>query len=224
METMKGIMMDRREFIRGMAVVTAGAAVIGATGVSALAASDTGEKRKKMKILVLTGSPRKNGNSATLADHFINGAKEAGHSVERFDAAFKKVHPCIACNACGMDGPCVFKDDFEFVRKHIIEADCVVFATPMYYFGISAQLKAVIDRFYAINGSIHVPKKAVLLMTYANTAASEAMPIKSHYDVLLKYLGWTDAGQVIAPGVWPVGAIKGTKYPEQAYRLGKNLR
>ena len=177
-----------------------------------------------MKILVLTGSPRKNGNSATLADSFIKGAKEAGHSVERFDAAFKKVHPCIACNACGMDGPCVFKDDFEFVRKHIIEADCVVFATPMYYFGISAQLKAVIDRFYAINGSIHVPKKAVLLMTYANTAASEAVPIKSHYDVLLKYLGWTDAGQVIAPGVWPVGAVNGTEYPEQAYQLGKGLR
>ena len=176
-----------------------------------------------MKILVLTGSPRKNGNSATLADSFIKGAKEAGHTVERFDAAFKKVHPCIACNSCGMDGPCVFKDDFEFVRKHIVEADCVVFATPMYYFGISAQLKAVIDRFYAINGSIHVPKKAVLLMTYANTAASEAVPIKSHYDVLLKYLGWTDAGQVIAPGVWPVGAIKRTKYPEQAYLLGKSL-
>ncbi|MBO4696130.1 MAG: flavodoxin family protein, partial [Lachnospiraceae bacterium] len=97
-----------------------------------------------MKILVLTGSPRKNGNSATLADSFIKGAKEAGHTVERFDAAFKKVHPCIACNSCGMDGPCVFKDDFEFVRKHIVEADCVAFATPMYYFGISAQLKAVI--------------------------------------------------------------------------------
>ena len=216
--------MNRREFIRNMAVVTAGAAVIGATGVSTLAAPDTGEKRKKMKILVLTGSPRKNGNSATLADSFIKGAKEAGHTAERFDAAFKKVHPCIACNSCGMDGPCVFKDDFEFVRKHIVEADCVVFATPMYYFGISAQLKAVIDRFYAINGSIHVPKKAVLLMTYANTAASEAVPIKSHYDVLLKYLGWTDAGQIIAPGVWPVGAVNRTKYPEQAYQLGKNLR
>ncbi|MBQ6352895.1 MAG: flavodoxin family protein [Lentisphaeria bacterium] len=176
-----------------------------------------------MKILVITGSPRKNGNSATLADHFTRGAREAGHEVVRFDAAFKKVHPCVACNSCGMNGPCVFKDDFEFVRRHIVDADCVVFATPMYYFGISAQIKAVIDRFYAINGSIHVPKKAVLLMTYANTAASEAVPIESHYEVLLKYLGWTDAGRVIASGVWPVGAVERTRYPEQAYRLGRSI-
>ena len=57
-----------------------------------------------------------------------------------------------------------------------------------------------------------------------NTAASEAVPIKSHYEVLLKYLGWTDAGQVIAPGVWPVGAIKNTKYPDEAYKLGKSVK
>jgi NAD(P)H-dependent FMN reductase len=215
--------MNRRDFIKNMAVVAAGATVVGAGGLASSLLAEEKKEKGKMKILVLTGSPRKGGNSATLADHFIKGAKDAGHSVERFDAAFKKVHPCIACNSCGMDGPCVFKDDFEFVRKHIIDADCVVFATPMYYFGISAQLKAVIDRFYAINGSIHVPKKAVLLMTYANTAASEAVPIKSHYEVLLKYLGWTDAGQVIAPGVWPVGAIDRTRYPEQAYQLGKSI-
>ena len=216
--------MNRREFIRSMTMATAGSAVIGATGLAAQGQADNPKGNNgKMKIFVLTGSPRKGGNSATLADYFIRGAKEAGHSVERFDAAFKKVHSCIACNTCGMNGPCVFKDDFEFVRKHIVDADCVVFTTPMYYFGISSQLKAVIDRFYAINGSIHVPKKAVLLMTYANTAASEAVPIKSHYDVLLKYLGWTDAGQIIAPGVWPVGAIAHTEFPEKAYKLGKHL-
>ena len=217
--------MNRREFIKNMAVAAGGIAGAAILGGSVLTAAETsnGKGKKKMKILVITGSPRKNGNSATLADHFIKGAKEAGHEVVRFDAAFKKVHPCIACNSCGMDGPCVFKDDFEFVRKHIIGADCVVFATQMYYFGISAQLKAVIDRFYAINGSIHVPKKAVLLMTYANTAASEAVPIKSHYEVLLKYLGWRDAGQIVAPGVWPAGAIRHTPFPEQAYRLGKSI-
>lgn len=217
--------MNRREFIKTMAIAAGGVAGAAVLGGSVLSAAETltGRGKKKMKILVITGSPRKNGNSATLADHFIKGAKEVGHEVVRFDAAFRKVHPCIACNSCGMNGPCVFKDDFEFVREHIIGADCVVFATPMYYFGISAQLKAVVDRFYAINGSIHVPKKAVLLMTYANTAASEAVPIKSHYDVLLKYLGWTDAGQIIAPGVWPVGAIRHTRFPEQAYRLGKSV-
>ena len=176
-----------------------------------------------MKILVITGSPRKNGNSNTLAEHFIRGAKEAGHEVVRIDAEFKKVHPCIACDRCGMNGPCVFKDDFEFIRRHIADAELVAFATPMYYFGISAQFKAVIDRFYAINGRIHVPKKAVLMMTYANTAAAEAKSIISHYEVLLNYLGWTDAGQIIVPGVWPVGAIDRTKYPEQAYRLGKSV-
>jgi len=217
--------MNRRDFIRNVVIAAGGVAGAAVLGGSVLGAAGTsnGRGKKKMKILVITGSPRKNGNSATLADHFIKGAEEAGHEIVRFDAAFRKVHPCIACNSCGMNGPCVFKDDFEFVREHIVEADCVVFATPMYYFGISAQLKAVVDRFYAINGSIHVPKKAVLLMTYANTSASEAVPIKSHYEVLLKYLGWTDAGQVIAPGVWPVGAVQNTSFPEQAYRLGKSL-
>ena len=206
--------MNRRDFIKSS---------MAALALSAVPGILKADNNKKMKILVLTGSPRKNGNSATLADNFIKGAEEAGHNVIRFDAAFKNVHPCIGCNKCGMDGPCIFKDDFEFVREHIVDADAVVFTTPMYYFGISAQLKAVIDRFYAINGKIHKPKKAVLLMTYANTAASEAEPIKKHYEVLLKYLGWQDAGQVIASGVWPVGAINHTEYPKQAYELGKNI-
>ena len=206
--------MNRREFIKG---------TVSAIALAAVPNILKAKESKKMKILVLTGSPRKGENSATLADNFIKGAEEAGHKVVRFDAAFKNVHPCIGCNKCEMDGPCIFKDDFEFVREHIVDADAVVFATPMYYFGISAQLKAVIDRFYAINGKIHRPKKAVLLLTYANTSDSEAEPIKKHYEVLLNYLGWQDAGQVIASGVWPVGAVEHTKYPQKAYELGKNI-
>ena len=211
--------MNRREFLKTSLTVTAavaGGAFLGGAlpGFGVTGNSKYGGKNGKMKILVITGSPRKNGNSNTLAEHFIKGAKEAGHEVVRFDAAFKKVHPCIACNRCGMNGQCVFKDDFEFIRKHIADADLVAFATPMYYFGISAQIKTVIDRFYAINGQIHVPKKAVLMMTYA---------IISHYEVLLDYLGWTDAGQIITPGVWSVGAVNHTKFPEQAYRLGKTV-
>ena len=74
-----------------------------------------------------------------------------------------------------------------------------------------------------INGRIHVPKKAVLLMTYANTSPAEAEPILSHYNVLLNYLGWSDAGRGVAPGVWPVGAIDRTEYPRRAYELGKSI-
>ena len=211
--------MDRRKFLKTTAIVAGGAIL----GVGFKVSAAKAKEQKKMKILVLTGSPRKNGNSNTLADNFIKGATEAGHEIVRFDTAQKDIHPCIACNACGMNGPCVFKDDFEFVRKHIVGADMVVFATPMYYFGFSAQLKTVIDRFYAINGQIHRPKKAVLLMTYAETSAAAAEPIRSHYEVLLNYLGWEDAGQIIVPGVWPAGAVNSTKYPKQAYELGKNI-
>ncbi len=135
--------MNRRTFIK--ASLTATAAVAGSvlldgplSSASAVTVPNTTEDAK-MKILVLTGSPRKNGNSNTLAEHFINGAKEAGHEVTRFDAASSKVHPCIACNKCGMNGPCVFKDDFEVVREHIIPADLVAFATPMYYLTTPSQ-------------------------------------------------------------------------------------
>ena len=213
--------MNRRNFIKNAIFATVGTAIIGA----ATGCTDKRllEGEKKMKILVITGSPRKNGNSNTLADNFIKGAEEAGHNVVRFDSAFKNVHPCIACNKCGMNGQCAFKDDFEFVKENIVDADAVVFATPMYYFGISAQIKAVIDRFYAINGQIHVPKKAVLIMTYADTSAKEAQPIISHYETLLNYLGWSDAGKIIASGVWTEGSVNQTQYPKQAFEMGKNI-
>lgn len=217
--------MDRQDFLKAAAPVALGAlaGVAAPLGAPSGAAAETTTREKAMKILVLTGSPRKNGNSNHLASRFIEGAQEAGHSVTRFDAAQSDVHPCIACNSCGMDGPCVFQDDFGIVREHIVPAGMVVFATPMYYFGISAQLKAVIDRFYAINGQLHVPKKAALLMTYANTAPSQAAPIAAHYDVLLDYLGWTDAGRVIAPGVWVEGSVSNTPWPRAAYELGRRL-
>ena len=84
-----------------------------------------------MKITVLTGSPRKNGNTNHLASQFIKGAEEAGHKVYRFDCAGYQISPCRACGACGMNGDCVLKDDFHEVRRHIIESDIIVFSTPL---------------------------------------------------------------------------------------------
>ena len=126
-------------------------------------------------------------------------------------------------NVCALNAHCVQKADFLPVRPRIVEAEVVAFATPSYSFGVSAQLKAVIDRLYSVSSRLHGGKRAVLMMTYANSAASEAVPIHSHYEVLLRYLGWEDAGRVIAPGVWPVGAIERTPFPEQAYQLGKSI-
>ena len=153
--------MNRRDFIKNALLTTAALAV----APTLLAKEESNRKENPaMKILVLTGSPRKDGNTNFLADELIRGATEAGHSVDRFDSAFKKVHSCIACDVCEMSGkPCVFKDDFEFVRARIIEADLVAFVSPVYFWGFSTPLKAVMDRFHALYKPLHMPKKAILM-------------------------------------------------------------
>ena len=116
-----------------------------------------------MKIVVVTGSPHKAGTSALLADKFIEGAQSKGHDVFRFNAAFEDIHPCRGCDACGMNGPCVQKDAIEEKLIHkLVDCDMIVLVTPLYYFGFSAQLKTVIDRFYSRTGSIHKKKSALL--------------------------------------------------------------
>lgn len=213
--------MDRREFIKTVGAA-AGATLLSGAGIAKAAELLNDKTNKKMKIVVLTGSPRRNGNTNHLAGQFIKGAEEAGHEVYRFDCAQRKVSSCIACNRCGMNGQCIFSDDFEGLRPHLVAADMVVFATPMYYFGFSSQLKAVIDRFYALNGQFKgSEKRSALLMAYADTAPEEAEPMLSHYHTLLRYLGWKDRGTVVAAGMWPTGAVNGTEYSRQAYELGR---
>lgn len=217
--------MERREILKKSAFAALCTVVIG-TGIVQTFNHINNKKSKtnKMKIVVLTGSPRKNGNSAYLAEQFIKGAEEKGHEVFRFDCAFKQVEPCRACNRCGMNGPCIFNDDFQELRPYLIEADMVVFATPMYYFGISAQMKLVIDRFYAINGQIKgMIKKAAFIMTYADTSEKKAEPMLAHYHKLIDYLGWSSVGEIVASGVWTAGSVQSTDYPQKVYLLGKSL-
>lgn len=107
-----------------------------------------------MKIVIFEGSPNRNGSTHLLAESFANGAREAGHRVQIVDAAHAKIHPCTGCIHCGYEGPCVQKDEMETIRPMILEADMLVFATPLYYYGMSAQLKTLIDRFCSFNGSI----------------------------------------------------------------------
>ncbi|MBR5489352.1 MAG: flavodoxin family protein, partial [Firmicutes bacterium] len=103
-----------------------------------------------MKILVITGSGRRKGTSAYLADEFIRGCRDAGNEVWRFDAAFSNIKPCMGCGTCRETDSCIWDDDFHKVASYLTEADEIVLATPVYYMGMTSQLKMVIDRMYQL--------------------------------------------------------------------------
>lgn len=102
-------------------------------------------------ILVITGSPRKNGNSSMLADAFITGAKKAGHTVNKYEAAFTKISGCRACDTCwSKKVPCSFNDAFNEKFAPLLEkADILVLCTPLYYYGFSSSLQATLEKTYA---------------------------------------------------------------------------
>lgn len=178
-----------------------------------------------MKIVVLTGSPHKQGTSALLAEKFIEGAKIAGHEIFRFDAAFSDVHPCIGCDKCECGKKdCAFRDDMFALYPKLIEADCVVYVTPLYYHGLSAQLKTVIDRFHGIDDLIRGTRKKVLtLVTAAYPEEWVFEGIKATIRTTTRYLKWEDCGGIFAYGCYQRADIEKTDYPQRAFELGMNL-
>lgn len=178
-----------------------------------------------MKIVMITGSPHKKGTSALLAEEFVRGAEKAGHSVVRFDAAFQTVGPCRACNFCkNHEGVCVQKDDMDPLYPALLEAELVVFVTPLYYFGMSAQIKHVIDRFFARNKELMASgTKAALLATCADREPWALDALTAHYRSICRYLNWEDIGMVLAPGVSVRKDIEETDYPEKARQFGASL-
>lgn len=177
-----------------------------------------------MKIVVLMGSPNNNGSSNYLAENFIRGAQEQGHTIKKINVAYVNISPCTGCITCGYEGPCAQKDDMEKIKPEILSADMLVFVTPLYYYGMSAQLKILIDRFCAFNGSIqrkHM-KSALLSVAWNNDSWTfEALEV--HYGTLVKYLNLEDFGMVLGKGCGTLSMTKQSQYPEQAYRLGKSL-
>lgn len=176
-----------------------------------------------MKIVTITSSPHRKGTTDVLASAFCRGAEEAGHEVFRFDAARERVQPCLACDACRRTGACVQKDGMESLMPRLLEADGIAFVTPLYYYGMSAQLKAVIDRFYARNSDLAGKKRTVLLAASYDAEDWTMAALERHYETILRYLGWEDAGRVLAVGCGDRAAIEQTDFLEQAYRLGKGL-
>lgn len=149
-----------------------------------------------MNILVIESSPHKHGSSNLLADQFIKGAEESGHQVTVFDAARADLHPCLGCDFCGMNGPCSQKDDGEKLRKQILDADMMVLVTPLYYFGVCAQLKTVIDRFYSFTGKLDSKgMKTALIVAAWDSNEWTMTEVESYYDTLCRYMNFKNQGK-----------------------------
>lgn len=178
-----------------------------------------------MTIVVLQGSPNRRGSTYLLADSFRQGAESAGHTVEIIDVSHEDISACIGCVRCGYESPCVQKDGMDDIRYRILSADMLVFATPLYYYGLSAQLKTLIDRFCAFNFSLtskHM--KSALLSVAWNSDNWTFDALKIHYKTLVRYLGFQDRGMILGGGCGTPQMTKNSHYIREAYELGKNVK
>ncbi|MGI6535217.1 MAG: flavodoxin family protein [Eggerthellaceae bacterium] len=177
-----------------------------------------------MRIVVLQGSPNADGSTQLLVDAFTQGARKAGHSVATINVAQANVHPCTGCVACGYEGPCVQDDGMAPVRAAILSADMLVFATPLYYYGMTAQLKTVVDRFCAFNSSLTAKHmKSALLAVAWNSADWTFDALDAHYQTLVRYLGLQDQGEVLGYGCGTPAMTSRSHYLDEACEFGRNL-
>lgn len=174
------------------------------------------------KIVVITGSPRKNGNSFAMTNAFIKAAEAKGHTVTRFDAAFKKVGGCHACETCYSTGKaCSFDDDFNVVAPAILEADVIVFTMPVYWYSIPAQIKGVIDRIYSlVVGGKDISGKECALITCCEGDDMTVMDgVRIPMERMCALNKWKMVGEVLVPGVLNAGDIDKTDGCQKAAAL-----
>ena len=174
-----------------------------------------------MNILILSGSPRKGGNTDLLVEAFAKGASQK-HHVEVVSVHDYKVNPCMGCNACFKNeaNACVQNDDMSLIYEKMSRADMLVIASPVYFYGLSAQLKAVIDRFHNPIRDTFRLKKMVLLLVGAATLPELFDSILAQYRLCLNFFKLEDAGHVLVRGVKDKGDIKNTDALHKAFHLG----
>ena len=178
------------------------------------------------KVFVITGSPRKNGNSAAMAEAFIKAAEEKGHTVTRFDAAMMNVGGCHACETCFKSGKaCSFDDDFNTIAPHILEADDIVFAMPVYWYSIPGQIKNVIDKIYSfcVAGKDVAGKGCGLIACCEEEDMTVLDGVRMPLERSAALLKWHMIGEVLIPGVLNTGDIEKTDGCRQAAELAENL-
>lgn len=176
------------------------------------------------KVLVISTSPRKGGNSDVLADEFVRGAREVGNSVEKITLIDKTIGFCRGCLACQSTQHCVIHDDADAIAQNMLTADVIVFATPIYYYAMCGQMKTMLDRSNPLFSADYAFRDIYLLATAAE---------ENEHTVdgaVTGLMGWIDcfekarlAGTVFAGGVTSVGEIQGHPALKKAYEMGKNI-
>ena len=179
------------------------------------------------KIVILNGSPRKNGNTSALVTAFTEGAKSVGHAVTQFFLDSMDIHGCKGCfgGHSSKDCPCVQKDDMAQIYPAVKDSDVVVLASPLYYWTMSGQLKTALDRLFALeegdgNQLRGNGRASVLLMAAEGHGFEDAV---LYYDHLMEHLRWKNLGHVLAGGNMDVGDIIEKKELNEAYELGKTI-
>lgn len=176
------------------------------------------------KVLILSGSPRKSGNSDLLCDEFLRGARESGNEAEKIFLRDKKVAPCNACYYCTHSGGrCAVQDDMTEILDKMQAADVIVMASPVYFYSIDAQMKAVIDRSVARWTNIS-NKEFYYIMTAAEdsgTVMDCTLECFRGFAACLE--GAVEKGVIYGKGVYEAGAIQGHPAMQEAYEMGKRV-
>lgn len=175
------------------------------------------------KILVISSSYRKGGNSDTLCDEFIKGATEAGNKVEKIFLRDKKINFCLGCGVCNDTHKCVQKDDMAEINDKMVAADVIVFATPVYFYAMNGQMKTFIDR--CVPRYTEMSNKNVYYIITAADSRKSAVQkvIESLRGFTLDCLdNAKEKGIVYGLGAWKVGEIKSKPAMIEAYEMGKN--
>ena len=176
------------------------------------------------KVLVLSSSPRRGGNSDLLCDQFTMGAQEAGHHTEKIFLKDKKIHYCTGCGTClNVDKSCPQKDDMAEVLDKMIAADVIVMATPVYFYTMSAQMKTLIDR--TCSRYTEISNKEFYFIVSAADNSKQAMERTLEGFRAFTYClnGAKEKGIIYGTGAWNIGEIKGKPAMREAYDIGNRV-
>lgn len=175
------------------------------------------------KILVLSASPRRGGNSDLLCDQFIEGAKESGHTTEKIFLKNKIIRYCTGCGACNAKKPCPQRDDMAEVLEKMIACDVIVMATPVYFYTMNGQMKTLIDRTCARYTEIR-DKEFYFIATMADTNKNDMERTFEGFRGFTACLeGAQEKGILYGVGAWQIGDIKTNQAMKEAYEMGKSL-